>query len=324
MRRRRPCWPRRRRRGAVPGQPGLAQCGRGGRARAGGLPAGSRRRGCGPTPTPSWSSESAAPTRRPGRRQGPAAGGGPRHSVGGQHHLRLRDGRTLRELDGYQSIYIDCIAKNFETLEPGLPSGCCASTWSGRYGAEGARAKAHLRHRARRAPPSTSSASTRAIRSSPFPETIGGRYSVGGDVGLFPMAVAGVDIRALVQGMRTWDTLLAAPAEREPAPALRLPAPIAVGARLPPGDALLFEPRLDYFAKWWIQLFAGEREAQGGHRPLPGGGLNSEDLHHRPVHPGGQSHPFRDLRGGARPRRVGAPAPRGQEGLFRLPDGQRT
>ena len=28
----------------------------------------------------------------PGRRQGPAAGGRPRHSVGGQHHLRLRDG----------------------------------------------------------------------------------------------------------------------------------------------------------------------------------------------------------------------------------------
>ena len=28
--------------------------------------------------------------------------------------------RTLRELDGYQSIYIDCIAKNFETLEPGI------------------------------------------------------------------------------------------------------------------------------------------------------------------------------------------------------------
>ena len=28
--------------------------------------------------------------------------------------------RALEELDGYKSIYIDCIAKNFETLEPGI------------------------------------------------------------------------------------------------------------------------------------------------------------------------------------------------------------
>ena len=28
--------------------------------------------------------------------------------------------RLLKELDGYQSVYIDCIAKNFETLEPGI------------------------------------------------------------------------------------------------------------------------------------------------------------------------------------------------------------
>ncbi|UQT49178.1 hypothetical protein M5E87_04275 [Flavonifractor plautii] len=88
----RPCWPRRRRErsgtgttwaGTVwtrrPGPSGWTSCW-------------SRRRGCGPTPTPSWSSESAAPTRRPGPPSRPCGRRGPRHSVGGQHHLRLRDG----------------------------------------------------------------------------------------------------------------------------------------------------------------------------------------------------------------------------------------
>ena len=46
--------------------------------------------------------------------------------------------RTLRELDGYQSIYIDCIAKNFETLEPGIAFRVLRQYLERRYGAEGA------------------------------------------------------------------------------------------------------------------------------------------------------------------------------------------
>ena len=124
--------------------------------------------------------------------------------------------RTLRELDGYQSIYIDCIAKNFETLEPGIAFRVLRQYLERRYGAEGAAKRIF----ATGTPGSTlhQLCLDQGYTFLTFPETIGGRYSVGSDVGLFPMAVAGVDIRALVQGMRDMrDTLLAAPAEENPA-----------------------------------------------------------------------------------------------------------
>ncbi|MFQ7453195.1 MAG: hypothetical protein ACLRNQ_19360 [Flavonifractor plautii] len=229
--------------------------------------------------------------------------------------------RTLRELDGYQSIYIDCIAKNFETLEPGIAFRVLRQYLERRYGAEGAAKRIF----ATGTPGSTlhQLCLDQGYTFLTFPETIGGRYSVGSDVGLFPMAVAGVDIRALVQGMRDMrDTLLAAPAEENPALRYACLRYTAVGARLPPGDALLFRTPAGLLRQVVDSALRRER-GQGGHRPLPGGGLQlGGSPLHRPVHPGGQSHPFRDLRGGARPRRVGAPAPRGQEGLLRLPDGQ--
>ncbi len=108
--------------------------------------------------------------------------------------------RTLRELDGYQSIYIDCIAKNFETLEPGIAFRVLRQYLERRYGAEGAAKRIF----ATGTPGSTlhQLCLDQGYTFLTFPETIGGRYSVGSDVGLFPMAVAGVDIRALVQGMR--------------------------------------------------------------------------------------------------------------------------
>ena len=107
--------------------------------------------------------------------------------------------RTLRELDGYQSIYIDCIAKNFETLEPGIAFRVLRQYLERRYGAEGAAKRIF----ATGTPGSTlhQLCLDQGYTFLTFPETIGGRYSVGSDVGLFPMAVAGVDIRALVQSL---------------------------------------------------------------------------------------------------------------------------
>ena len=185
--------------------------------------------------------------------------------------------RTLRELDGYQSICIDCIAKNFETLEPGIAFRVLRQYLERRYGAEGAAKRIF----ATGTPGSTlhQLCLDQGYTFLTFPETIGGRYSVGSDVGLFPMAVAGVDIRALVQGMRDMrDTLLAAPAEENPALRYACLRRLLLehGYRL---EMLsFFEPRLDYFAKWWIQLFA-ESEGKEGTALYPVAASNSEDLH---------------------------------------------
>ena len=82
--------------------------------------------------------------------------------------------RTLRELDGYQSIYIDCIAKNFETLEPGIAFRVLRQYLERRYGAEGAAKRIF----ATGTPGSTlhQLCLDQGYTFLTFPETIGGRY----------------------------------------------------------------------------------------------------------------------------------------------------
>ena len=185
--------------------------------------------------------------------------------------------RLLKELDGYRSVYIDCIAKNFETLEPGISFRVLRRYLEQRYG----QAEAAKRIFATGTPGSTlhQLCIDNGYTFLTFPERIGGRYSVGSDVGLFPMAVAGVDVKALVQGMRDMrDQLRAAPAGEN----LALRYACLRKWMLEQGLSLemlaFFEPRLDYFAKWWIQLFA-ESEGKDGTGLYPVVSSNSEDLH---------------------------------------------
>ena len=92
-----------------------------------------------------------------------------------------------------------------------------------------------------------------------IPDDIGGRYSVLTPVGLLPIAVAGFEIRELLEGAR---------AERE-----RSMAPLSEGfsaadryavnrmileKRVSGRDSRVLRPSMRYFAEWWKQLF-GER-----------------------------------------------------------------
>ena len=203
--------------------------------------------------------------------------GGPAILWAGNTISACETARLLKELDGFRSVYIDCIAKNFETLEPGISFRVLRHYLEQRYG----RAEAAKRIFATGTPGSTlhQLCLDNGYTFLTFPERIGGRYSVGSDVGLFPMAVAGVDVRALVQGMRDMrDQLRAAPAGEN----LALRYACLRKWMLEQGLSLemlaFFEPRLDYFAKWWIQLFA-ESEGKDGTGLYPVVSSNSEDLH---------------------------------------------
>lgn len=203
--------------------------------------------------------------------------GGPAILWAGNTISACETARLLKELDGYRSVYIDCIAKNFETLEPGISFRVLRDYLEKRYG----EADAAKRIFATGTPGSSlhQLCLDNGYTFLTFPERIGGRYSVGSDVGLFPMAVAGVDVRALVQGMRDMrEELFAAPAEEN----LALRYACLRKWMLEQGLSLemlaFFEPRLDYFAKWWIQLFA-ESEGKDGTGLYPVVSSNSEDLH---------------------------------------------
>lgn len=106
--------------------------------------------------------------------------------------------RMMKKLEG-KSIYIDCIAKNFETLEPGSSFRILRQYMEKTYGEE-----AHKRIIAT----GTIGSSLEELCTKygytflEFPLNVGGRYTAMTNVGLLPMAVAGIDIRALVQGAK--------------------------------------------------------------------------------------------------------------------------
>jgi len=94
-------------------------------------------------------------------------------------------------------------------------------------------------------------------------DDIGGRFSVLTPVGLFPIAVAGFDIRKLVEGARSMeaDSAPSVPFEEN------LPAIYAATRNelLRSGKCIEilanYNPKLHYFAEWWKQLY-GESEGK--------------------------------------------------------------
>ncbi|MCL2368110.1 MAG: glucose-6-phosphate isomerase, partial [Oscillospiraceae bacterium] len=112
-----------------------------------------------------------------------------------------------------------------------------------------------------------------------FPTDIGARFSTMSAVGLFPPAVAGVDIRALVSGALDMQKQLQETSAEEN---LALRYACVRNLLHQRGYSLemltFFEPRLRYFAKWWMQLFA-ESEGKDGKGIFPVASECTEDLH---------------------------------------------
>ena len=182
----------------------------------------------------------------------------------------------LKGLEG-KSVYIDCIAKNFETLEPGAAFRVLRKWLYQTYGAE--EAPKRILATGTKGSALEALCSEHGYAFLEFPKNVGGRYSAVTNVGLLPMAVAGVDIRALVRGAHEMQLHLRnASAEQNEAycyAALRN-VHYQNGSRI----ELLscFEPQLRWFYKWWIQLFA-ESEGKDKKGIFPAAAEFSEELH---------------------------------------------
>lgn len=112
-----------------------------------------------------------------------------------------------------------------------------------------------------------------------IPDNIGGRYSVLTAVGLLPMAVAGVDIDALLDG-----------AKEEFLEATRRHLADLAAAKYANARANLFEQNYDLevlasfesgcheLLEWWKQLF-GESEGKNGQGIFPASAIYTTDLH---------------------------------------------
>lgn len=175
-----------------------------------------------------------------------------------------------------KSVYINVIAKNFETLEPGIGFRVLREYLERRYGEE---ANKRITLTGTRGSRLDEIARDNGYDFLTFPDNIGGRYSVLSDVGLFPMAVAGIDIKLLAQGAKDMQSYLH---ECDPKENIALRYATYRNLLLEKGYDIemmaFFEPQLHYFSKWWIQLFA-ESEGKDNKGIYPVSVNYSEDLH---------------------------------------------
>ena len=113
-----------------------------------------------------------------------------------------------------------------------------------------------------------------------IPDDVGGRFSVLTPVGLLPLAVAGVDIAALVRGAQEMEKATA-----EGVAFKENPAAVYAAVRniLYDGGKKIeilgsYEPKLQYINEWWKQLY-GESEGKEGKGLFPASVDFTADLH---------------------------------------------
>jgi len=111
------------------------------------------------------------------------------------------------------------------------------------------------------------------------PDDIGGRYSVLTPVGLLPIAVAGFDIKKLVEGARNMQDYCAKNRNNTNPVARYAVVRNALYRQGKTTEIMVnYEPRMFYFAEWWKQLY-GESEGKENKGIFPSAVGFTTDLH---------------------------------------------
>ncbi|MFG6392133.1 MAG: glucose-6-phosphate isomerase [Candidatus Amulumruptor sp.] len=109
-------------------------------------------------------------------------------------------------------------------------------------------------------------------------DNVGGRFSVLSPVGLLPIAVAGYDIKALMNGARAMQAATNEPSMENPSFKYALTRNALYRAGKKTEILVNYNPKLHYFGEWWKQLY-GESEGKDHKGIFPAAVDNSTDLH---------------------------------------------
>ena len=183
----------------------------------------------------------------------------------------------LIDLIGDRDFSVNVISKSGTTTEPAIAFRIFKGLLEKKYGKEGAKDRIYATtDKARGALKGLADAE--GYEEFVVPDAVGGRFSVLTAVGLLPIAAAGVDIQALMDGARR-------AMEELSAPGLDNPAWQYAAARnaLEEGGKCVemlagYEPRFRFFAEWWKQLY-GESQGKEGKGMLPASLEYTADLH---------------------------------------------
>lgn len=200
------------------------------------------------------------------------------------HNLSEAGLLELMDLCDRRQPMINVISKSGTTTEPGVAFRILRSYLEKRFGEREAARRivvtTDAKHGALRA-----LSREKSYRAFEIPDNIGGRFSVLTPVGILPLAFAGYDVRALMNGA---DSVFA-DFRTDPVAARVKGAGVAAieyaclrwaswqaGKRIEVMNVA--DPKLSGYVEWWKQLF-GESEGKGGLGLLPAGFLSSTDLH---------------------------------------------
>jgi len=184
----------------------------------------------------------------------------------------------LLELVKDKEVAVNVISKSGTTTEPGVAFRVIRQWMEKRYGRKEAAArivattdpaKGALRKLAKE----------EGYAAFEIPADVGGRFSVLTPVGLFPIAVAGVDIGALIGGAaEAYDFCAGGSVESNAAARYAAVRNILFRKGYTTEVMATFQPQLHYVNEWWKQL-AGESEGKDGTGIFPAGLDYTTDLH---------------------------------------------
>ena len=173
------------------------------------------------------------------------------------------------------------ISKSGTTTEPAIAFRLIREHLTAKYGkAEAGKRIAAITDRQKGA--LRTLADTEGFPSYVVPDNIGGRFSVLSPVGLFPLAVAGIDIKSLIKGAADMQKRLTAPAldwEKNIAAQYALFRQYQYVQQHKKVELLVnFDSRFHFLSEWWKQLY-GESEGKEGKGLFPSNAGFTTDLH---------------------------------------------
>lgn len=177
-----------------------------------------------------------------------------------------------------KDISVNVISKSGTTTEPAIAFRVMKKYMEEKYGREEASKRIYATTDANKGA-LKSLATKEGYETFVVPDAVGGRYSVLTAVGLLPIAAAGIDIDAMMEGARLAreEYLNKDFMEND---CLKYAAARNLLARKGKDIEILvnYEPYLTYFSEWWKQLY-GESEGKGGKGIFPASVNFSTDLH---------------------------------------------
>lgn len=184
----------------------------------------------------------------------------------------------LLELLRGKNISVNIISKSGTTTEPALAFRVFKEYMEQKYGKSGASGRIY-------ATTDTESGALRKLaeeeryESFIIPDDVGGRYSVLTPVGLLPIAVAGIDIGAMMKGAADASDLYSDPDVKNNECYQYAAIRNALYRKGKTTEIMVnYEPSMHFFTEWWKQLY-GESEGKDQKGIFPAGVDFTTDLH---------------------------------------------